>query len=718
MTPAITEELPEPMSHRVRNALGRLALSVFVLSLTIAISPGLEASQPWAVVVAAVFCALLGSVLRPVLVRVLAPMGWWGAFLLALFANAIVMYIAIELTPGIEDDGFWSVFVASWIYGVLAVLFEWLLLADADDAFLSYAITSAHRRRSRTGSTDADGAVVPGVVFVQLDGVPFPVLDLGIRSGTLPNLSRWVRSGSHVADEWTARVPCTTPVSQAGILHGTVGDMPAFRWYEKDSQRLVVSNHPPDAAYVEARISNGRGLLADDGVSVSNLFSGDAPESLLTMSGMKRVRDGLGPSQSYAAFFTHPYGFVRAFVLTVGEMLKELYQGRRQRRLDVSPRIDRHGKYVLLRGVTNVMLRDLNVALVTEAMMSGAPSIYVDFVDYDEVAHHAGVVRPESLRSLEGLDGVLGLLEKAAARAPRPYHFVVLSDHGQSQGATFLQRTGRSLQDTVEALLDATGPVLDATSAVEEWGPVNVFLSQLTAQRSVTGSMSRRLLRGRTDHGSVRLGPDGAEDRERSSGSAADGVPEVVVVGSGNLGGIWFPRIPGRVVLEDLEQHHAGVVLGLVRNPAVGFLVVDSRAHGPVAIGSDGVQHLRDGVVEGVDPLAGFDQYARADLLHVAGFAHAPDIYLNSAYDAALDEVAAFEELVGCHGGLGGWQTRPMLVRPAGWELDADLLTDGTIRGAEVLHVQLVRWLERLGQRTALLRGEPEADEPVARSSG
>ena len=138
------------------------------------------------------------------------------------------------------------------------------------------------------------------------------------------------------------------------------------------------------------------------------------------MSGMRRRGSGLGPSQSYAAFFTHPFGFVRALVLTLGEMVKELYQGRRQRRLGVEPRIRRRGAYVALRGVTNVMLRDLNVALVTEAMMSGTSSIYVDFVDYDEVAHHAGVVREESLRSLQGLDSVLGLLERVAQRAPRP----------------------------------------------------------------------------------------------------------------------------------------------------------------------------------------------------------------------------------------------------------------------------------------------------------
>ena len=62
--------------------------------------------------------------------------------------------------------------------------------------------------------------------------------------------------------------------------------------------------------------------------------------------------------------------------------------------------------YVALRAVTNVFLRDLNVALVVEAMMRGAKSIYVDFVDYDEIAHHAGVTRAESLAALYGLDDV------------------------------------------------------------------------------------------------------------------------------------------------------------------------------------------------------------------------------------------------------------------------------------------------------------------------
>jgi hypothetical protein len=76
--------------------------------------------------------------------------------------------------------------------------------------------------------------------------------------------------------------------------------------------------------------------------------------------------------------------------------------------------------------------RDGRVVLVIEAMMRGAKSIYVDFVDYDEIAHHAGVARPESLASLYGLDEVLAGLEQVAGSGatPRPYEFVLVSDHG------------------------------------------------------------------------------------------------------------------------------------------------------------------------------------------------------------------------------------------------------------------------------------------------
>jgi hypothetical protein len=123
----------------------------------------------------------------------------------------------------------------------------------------------------------------------------------------------------------------------------------------------------------------------------------------------------------------------------------------------------------------------------------------------------------------------------------------------------------------------------------------------------------------------------------------------------------------------------------------------------PVAIGKHGSINLKSGDVTGADPLASFGPHAREDMLRVCEFKNAPDIYLNSSFDTGTDEVAAFEELVGCHGGLGGWQTRPVIVHPADWAVDADLTeASGHIYGAENVYRQLVRWLEKLGHRKAL----------------
>ena len=600
-------------------------------------------------------------------------------------------YVLVEEGAGIviSYDSLWSVFVTAWLASLVGTVVGFLDSVDEDEVFLAHVVRTSLRRRGPVVWTDE-----PGVVIIQMDGVPLPLLRFAVMSGNVPTISRWVREGSHSLNGWTARIPSTTPISQAGLLHGCTEDMPAFRWYEKESGQLLVANHPPHAALIESRISDGHGLLADGGVSVSNLFSGDAPVSMLTMSGFGKDRkQGLGSSGDYGAFFATPYGFTRSLFRTIGEMFKERYQGRRQVRLDIQPRIHRHGSYIALRGITNVIQRDLITALMTEQILSGTKVLYADYLDYDEVAHHAGVAREESVRSMEGVDKVIGMLEKVAKQAPRPYHFVVVSDHGQSQGATFLQRYGKTLEDTVRDLMGGSDGVAAATGNDEDWGPLNIFLSDLTQQSGFSASVTRAVTSGRQGDGAVSYGPTAKVSQE------AEERPELVVAGSGNLGLVWFAREPGRLTVEEMEQKWPGLVAGLARHPGVSVVVAKSAADGIVALGRDGVRELETGVVEGTDPFAIFGdeaEHAAVDFARVATFANAPDLYVNSLFDPDTLEVAAFEELVGCHGGVGGWQKHPILVHPADWEVDDDLV------GAEAVHDQMVRWLEALGHRRDL----------------
>ena len=56
--------------------------------------------------------------------------------------------------------------------------------------------------------------------------------------------------------------------------------------------------------------------------------------------------------------------------------------------------------------------------------------------------------------------------------------------------------------------------------------------------------------------------------------------------------------------------------------------------------------------------MAAFGPHAARVLLRALMHPEAPDLYVNSAVDPVTNDVAAFEGLVGSHGGLGGWQDR------------------------------------------------------------
>ena len=101
-------------------------------------------------------------------------------------------------------------------------------------------------------------------------------------------------------------------------------------------------------------------------------------------------------------------------------------------------------KYAGMRAASNVLLRDVNVSLIIEEMYRGTNVIYADFTDYDELAHHCGPERVESFQALDGVDDAIGTLGKAAEDAPRPYKFIVLSDHGQSLGPPSSSATVRA----------------------------------------------------------------------------------------------------------------------------------------------------------------------------------------------------------------------------------------------------------------------------------
>jgi len=659
-------------------------ITAAALMLLSALLPEVEVTGFGAALGAAALIGLLNALVWPLLIRLALPFTVLTLGIGVLVLNGTVILAVAAISQGLVVSGLLSGILVVVGLTVINTLVTSLLGIDDDDFYYRNVIKRQARRSGGVIETD-----VPGVLFLEVDGLAHAVVSRAIRDGNAPTLARWLREGSHRLIRWETDWSSQTGACQAGLLHGSNDDLPAFRWWEKDRNAPIVSNHPRDTMEIERRVSNGRGLLAADGASRANLLSGDAPHSLLTMSTvLKRDRPGrIG--QDYFAYFASPYNVARTLVLFSGEVVSEWWSALQQRRQDIHPRVPRPFPYPLVRAWTTVIQRDLQVQALIGDLYAGRPVAYTTFLGYDEVAHHSGIERLETLTTLRSIDRQLARIEVAAKDAPRPYHLVVLSDHGQTQGATFEDRYGMSLEQLVKEAC-ATENVETETQSDEAMGYLSASLTEASQGDNALARSVRRATERRTVDGAVVLGKDEREEIRREK--ERESVPELVVMASGCLGLISFPRESGRLTLERIHECYPVVIDALRDHPGIGFLLVRSERYGAIVIGARGLNFLDGERVEGEDPLAPFGPNADLHVKRTDGFAHCADIMVNSAYWPETEEVAAFEELVGSHGGLGGTQSYPFALVPRNWALPNE-----PIVGAETMHRQMRRWLADLG---------------------
>jgi uncharacterized membrane protein YvlD (DUF360 family) len=683
--PPIEESGPVRLSILLRAAVVLLVNAAMLLLLSELLA-GFTLDGAGAALLTAALTGLLNALVWPVLARLALPLSVVTLGLAALVLNAFLVVVAIEAVPGASVDDFGSGIVVTLGLAALTALLSAVLAIEEDDSWYRNVVRRQARRRGAVTRTD-----VPGVIFLEIDGLAHDVLRRAMRDGSAPALARWVREGTHRLEVWETDWSSQTGACQAGLLHGDNHDMPAFRWWEKDRGVPIVTNRPKDAVELERRHSDGRGLLHADGASRANILSGDAVHSMLTMSTVLRRRRPIG--RDYSAYFARPYAVARTFVRVVAEVARERHAQAKQRRRDVQPRIHRPRHYALLRAFGTVIQLDLQIAAVVGDMLSGRPVVYTTFLAYDEVAHHSGIERPDTLAVLSSVDRQIARVAAAMADAPRPYRLVVLSDHGQSQGATFLQRYGVTLEELVRSHCEASDVHAEAGEEDGAAAYLGAGLTELARDDTVTARGARRAVR--------RL--EAPESR--------DGPPDLSVMASGNLGLISFPREPGRVTLERLERLHPSLLPALRDHPGIAFVMVRSERDGALAIGARGTNHLDAGRIVGDDPLAPFGPNAATHLRRTDSFPHCPDIMVNSTYWEETGEVAAFEELVGSHGGMGGTQSQPFVLHPA--ELP---WPDEPVIGAERVHRILRAWLAGLGHEAYRSSDSPGASTRTSTS--
>ncbi|WP_435243336.1 phage holin family protein [Streptomyces cucumeris] len=618
---------------------------------------------------------VLSALVWPLLVRALLLMPALVLGLLVFVLNGSMLLLALSLLPdgrgAVEPET--AVMVAAVMSAASSATSTFLTVRD-DGAYRRRLARLADRRRRRLGE-DGGRAAPPGTVFLQLDGVGHAVLREALRERDgrpplMPTLARWAGAGHRVMP-WRTDWSSQTGASQLGILHGSNEDVPAFRWYEKETREVMVSNRPTSAAELQRRAAAGaghEGLLTVDGASRGNLFTGGADQLALVLSVAARRGKHNRSRSGYFAYFSDPANATRTAVSFLAEVVRELCQSTRAKVRRERPRVKRGGAYPFIRAFATVVERDVVVAAVIGDILSGRTAVYADLVAYDEVAHHSGPRSRDARQVLARLDRSIALIAKVAERAPRAYRIVLLSDHGQSPGATFAGAYGLTLEDLVRA-----GCGL----------PVSRRAGRTESGAEARGAEAREAARAALRR------PERDGDGRGTSGFRAS---DPVVLASGNLGLVSFPDEPGRMTRERIDARHPALLRTLADHPGVGFVLVTSGEHGAVVLGRGGAEHHLDtGRTVGTSPLTAFGPGAVAAVRRTAHFSNTPDIMVNSAYDPETGAVHAFEGQIGSHGGLGGEQGHPFLLWPA--ELSPPVGEGEELVGAEQVHTVLRRWL-------------------------
>ena len=601
-----------------------------------------------------IFISIVNAVLWPLLTRILMPFLVLTFGFGSLILNGILLEIFAPLF-GIEIKGLAVILVPLAMAFVTTSLSSLLTIED-DSSYYRSVFRDAERKRKDNVKD------YPGLIIVEIDGLAYDVLNEAIDKGLMPTVKSMIDDGSHTLRKWETDLSSQTGASQAGILHGNNTDITAFRWIEKpnDNQMMQCSG-VEKVKILEERISDGNGLLVDDGASRSNLFSGDTDNVIFTFSKILNLRKLY--NKAWFSVFSNPSNFARIITLFLSEMILEIISQIKHRIKNIRPRVKRGITYIPTRAATNVFMREINTStLVGDIMVGDIDVAYSTYLGYDEIAHHSGVRDEDSWFALKGMDKQIRRLINTTKYTPRDYQFVIQSDHGQTNGATFMQRYGESFEDFVKSLLPHD---------------MKMF-SKMTSNE---------------DHYTESFLPFSKNNDDLIDKGEMEelGDSEVIVLASGNLAMIYLTQWDYRLTYEEMNEFFPELIPGIVGNEYIGFIAVKSSEHGELAIGRNGTYYLDEDRIEGENPLEGFGKNVAEHIRRNVSFKYTPDILVNSFYDAENDEVCAFEELVGSHGGVGGSQSEPFILYPSDWDIG-----DDEIVGAENIYKLLKTNLKRL----------------------
>ena len=528
-----------------------------------------------------------------------------------------------------------------------------------------------------------------GFIILQIDGLAYDHLRQAMAKGYAPHIKRLLEKKVLKLARWRCGLPSTTPAVQAGIMFGNNFDIPAFRWYEKESNTSVVCKLPGLVKAMQDRISTGRRGILRGGSSYVNMFDGDARLSLFTLGAINSQRffENVRGVGFLLLFLLSPLRVLRVIVLSLWGYLIDL--GKRVVALFV-PGYHRPFSVLspFLQIITNVVFREIQTFACLIDIYRGMPAIYTNYYSYDEVAHHFRIGSTESLKALRGIDKQIRQIDRLRTQyRKRQYDLYILSDHGMTPSIPFEKAYGDSLGQYIAEQIgegvftderggDERPSAAKALFLLEELKGIEPRLSERGASlvQAAYRFVDKRLI--------VDPALSSAEvDEDASWDLSKRG--DIVVRNSGSLSHVYFNVTPRPMNLSEIALIYPRLLNRLIVHQGIG-LVVGREEGEAVIVGKEGTltlplhpPQMGEKEVRGQNPLLSLPEpeLAASQLRQLASFPHSGDIIVFGAWRED-GEVVCFENQVASHGGLGGPQDYPFIIYPSELNLDLEEVTN------------------------------------------
>jgi endonuclease/exonuclease/phosphatase family metal-dependent hydrolase len=294
-----------------------------------------------------------------------------------------------------------------------------------------------------------------GLVLIQIDALSRKELEAAFSAGRMPFLKDLTETQGYKLHSHYSGMPCSTASVQGELFYGVKSCVPAFSFFDRQTQRVFTMFNPRDALEIERRLQKQGEPLLTGGSSYSNIYSGGAQEAhfCITNLGLGGILKNLYPLRFAMLMILHVYSLIRTVFLLIietGLAVVDCVRG-----LISGKDLWKELKFVPSRVGACIVLRELITIGTKIDIARGMPIIHLNLMGYHEQSHRRGPHSRFARWTLRGIDDAIKRIWKAAHRSvARDYDVWVYSDHGQVQTIPYERKFGRSIQEAVAEALD------------------------------------------------------------------------------------------------------------------------------------------------------------------------------------------------------------------------------------------------------------------------